>query len=356
MSAFPFSRSDGSQVDPFNAGEPELPGGDPEPLDGTEPSVSHDYEPHGSPTGTPHKPDDDYRAPVTRDSGYDAPSTDEPRRRRGGKAPAPRRDRRRGTRAGAPSPADDVQRRTAKDRHVVTRVVVLLVLLVSFGSSIVSCAAGFLSAAGDGAADVVESLGDVLFDGDSSDDGYDPYVPEQDESELAATEALQERLDQIVSAQGQGPTYEQVKTYFEQKVLDVEGRSVEELGVDAATFARMVTGHLTLTAEYAYDWGDGTATAYAGIGAVDANSLFWAFDEAASDYLFEHDLWGADVITPTEEQRTYMTDALNAALDEVFDGEYELSSYSFDLELVDDRWVVDEESLAESMEMALSLY
>lgn len=357
MAGFRFSRQDGSQVDPFTAGEPELPGGEPEPLDShaadlpaDDPGLA-DYAPHGDPAGTPHKPDDNYRAPVTRGRDYDAPSTDEPRGSRG------RRGRKRGSGGGAPSPSGDVRARTEKDRRVVTRVIVLLVLLVSFGSSVVSCTAGFLSAAGEGAADAVESLGDALFgDGSSSDDDWDAYVPEQDASELAATGALQERLDQIVSAQGEGPTYEQVKAYFEQKVLDVEGRGVEELGVDSAAFAQMVTGHLRLTAEYAYDWGDGTATAYASIGSVDANELFWAFDDLASDYLFEHDLWGADTITPTEEQRAYMSDALNAALDEVFDGEYEPSSYGFDLELADDRWVVDEESLAESMRMALSLY
>lgn len=367
MAGFRFSRRDESQVDPFTAGEPELPGGEPETLGdyasdlpADDPGQA-DYAPHGDPTGTPHKPDDNYRAPVTRERDYDAPSTDGPRGtrgRRGGRASAARRDRRIDIGAGAPSPSDDVQRRTEKDRHLVTRVIVLLVLLVSFGSSVVSCAAGFLDAAGESAAEVVEGLGDALFgDGSTSDDydDYDAYVPEQDESEMAATEALQERLGQIVSAPGQGPTYEQVKTYFEQKVLDVEGRGVEELGVDSGTFARMVTNSLHLSAEYAYDWGDGTATAYASVTSIDANELFWAFYDAASDYLLEHDLWGADVISPTDEQRTYMNDALNAALEEV-SAETETSSYGFDLELVDDEWVVDEEGLAETMEMALSLY
>lgn len=349
-----FSRSSDSQIDPFNAGEPELPGGEPEPL-GEGPASGAadggpDYAPHGDPTGTPHKLEDDYRAPTTGKRDYDAPSTDEPRRRR-------RRP------SGRSAAGGDVQRRTSRDQRLVTRVVIAIVLLVAFGSSIVSCAASVLTDAGEGAVDAVQNLGETLF-GDDSDgaddlggaDDWRDYVPEQDEGDRAATEALQARLDQLDP--GQGPTFEQVRTYFEQKILDVEGHSAEELGVDASAFARMVVGGISQArAEYAYDWGDGTATAYASISALDANDLFWALDEAVGDYLIEHDLWGEEVIEPTEEQRSYMSDALNEALEEVAAAEPDsFGPYGIELELVDDVWVVSEQSLAETLEMALSLY
>ena len=71
MAAFRFSRSDESQVDPFNAGEPEMPGGEPDFLaEDDEPEV--EYAAHGEPGGTPHKPEDNYQAPTTRSHDYDA--------------------------------------------------------------------------------------------------------------------------------------------------------------------------------------------------------------------------------------------------------------------------------------------
>ena len=358
MAALRFSHQDESQVDPFTAGEPELPGGEPDRLDEAPdelPGARPDYAPHGDPTGQPHKPDDNYQAPTTRSHAYDAPSTDEPS--------VPRRRRRARASRPAPGQADEVRERTRRDRHVATTVILALVLLVSFGSSIVSCAASVLTDAGEGAVDAVQNLGETLFGDDSDDtdnlggaDDWRDYVPEQDEGDRAATEALQARLDQLDP--GQGPTFEQVRTYFEQKILDVEGHSAEELGIDASAFARMVVGGISQArAEYAYDWGDGTATAYASISALDANDLFWALDEAVSDYLIEHDLWGEEVIEPTEEQRSYMSDALNEALEEVAAAEPDsFGPYGIELELVDDVWVVSEQSLAETLEMALSLY
>ena len=76
MSAFRFSRPDESQVDPFNAGEPELPCDEPD-LPGAAPegpgAEGPDYAPHGEPGGQPHKIEDGYRAPTTRGHAYDAP-------------------------------------------------------------------------------------------------------------------------------------------------------------------------------------------------------------------------------------------------------------------------------------------
>ena len=90
MAAFRFSRSDESQVDPFNAGEPEMPGGEPDFLaEDDEPEV--EYAAHGEPGGTPHKPEDNYQAPVARGHDYDAPSIDEPRRTARRRRGAPRR-------------------------------------------------------------------------------------------------------------------------------------------------------------------------------------------------------------------------------------------------------------------------
>ena len=145
MAAFRFSRSDDSQVDPFNAGEPEMPGGEPDLL-ARDDEPEAEYAAHGEPGGTPHKPEDDYQAPVTRGHDYDAPSIDEPRRTA--------RRRRRAPRAAAGA-AGEVRQRTERDRRLVTKVVIALVLVVSFGSSLMSCAASLVGSAVEGAGEAV---------------------------------------------------------------------------------------------------------------------------------------------------------------------------------------------------------
>lgn len=115
MAALRFSRTDDSQVDPFNAGEPELPGGEPDLPSGDDGPWGREepwaqgkpegddgwhgdggsgaqrprtrYAAHGEAGGEPHKPSDDYQAPTTTGQSYDAPSTDDPE-------PAPRAGRR----------------------------------------------------------------------------------------------------------------------------------------------------------------------------------------------------------------------------------------------------------------------
>ena len=77
MPHFRFSSTPDGQIDPFNAGDPVMPGDEPEWLaeEGAEDEVS--YAPHGEKDGVPHKPEDNYQAPVTRSHNSDAPSTDE---------------------------------------------------------------------------------------------------------------------------------------------------------------------------------------------------------------------------------------------------------------------------------------
>lgn len=138
MPRFRFSSTPDSQIDPFNAGDPVMPGDEPEWLaeEGAEDEVS--YAPHGEKDGVPHKPEDNYQAPVTRSRDYDAPSTDET-----GAAPSA---------AGTPSRGQQWQRaadaakrrgaaqvgRTATNWAVI--IFVVFVLLGMFGDVLVSCA------------------------------------------------------------------------------------------------------------------------------------------------------------------------------------------------------------------------
>lgn len=350
MAAFRFSRSDESQVDPFNAGEPEMPGGEPDFLardDEPEPEV--EYAAHGEPGGTPHKPEDDYQAPVTRGHDYDAPSIDEPRK-------APRR-RRRAPRAAAGA-AGEVQRRTERDRRVVTRVIVALVLIVSFGSSLMSCAASLVGSAAEGAGEAVESLGSVFFEEDGDDwasDDWEEYVPEQDADDRAATAALQARLDELLADPGSGRLHDTVTAYLDAKMLDIEGYSAAELGLDAGALATSLLESMDAEVSYAYTFSDGTGSGYADVTSHSASELFWALDDAFGSYLFDNDLWGGGDGTPTDEHRAHVAAAANEVLADLGE-DAETYMYTFELDLVDGTWVVDEQDLFDTLEMALSLY
>ena len=79
------SHTPDSQVDPFNAGDPVMPGGEPEWLDEAEDfedafDDEPPYAPHGDKEGVPHKASDNYQAPTTSGHDYDAPSIDAPAR------------------------------------------------------------------------------------------------------------------------------------------------------------------------------------------------------------------------------------------------------------------------------------
>ena len=348
MAAFRFSRSDESQVDPFNAGEPEMPGGEPDLLaEDDEPEV--EYAAHGEPGGTPHKPEDDYRAPVTRGHDYDAPSIDEPRK-------APRR-RRRPPRVEAGA-AGEVQQRTLKDRRVVTRVIVVLVLIVSFGSSLVSCAASLVGSAVEGAGEAMESLGSVFFEDDGGDwasDDWEEYVPAQDADDEAAAAALQARLDELLADPGSGRLHDTVTAYLDAKMLDIEGYSAAELGLDAGALATSLLESMDAEVGYAYAFSDGTASGYADVTSHSASELFWALDDAFGSYLFDSDLWGGGDGTPTDEHRAHIAAAAEDVLADLGENA-ETYTYTFELDLVDGTWVVDEQDLFDTLEMALSLY
>lgn len=344
-------RPQDSQVDPFNAGEPELPGGEPEPLlEPEELGEQVEYAAHGDPTGTPHKPGDNYQAPTTRGHSYDAPTIDEPHQK-------PSRRARTSRSSSSSQETGKVQQRTERDRRIVTRVIVILIILVSFGTSIVSCAASLVGRAVEGAGEVVGDLGDALFDNGS--EGWDnaeveDYLPEQSDDDLAAAGALEERLDALLASTESGPLHERIAAYFEGKCLEVDGYSASELGIDAGALASLVLAGASSEAGYAYVYDDGTASAYANIASLDSSALFWEIHDTYGEYLLENALWGRDNTMPTEEQRAHVA----ALVDEVLATYDETHSYTyaFELELVDGTWVVDEGDLDDSLEMIFGLY
>ena len=350
MSALRLSRASESQVDPFNAGEPELPWDDPEPLEEGE-GVS--YAPHGDPDGTPHKSDDNYQAPTTGGHSYDAPSTHEPRRRRRAARRAEAREVE--PRSLEESPVSGASRLAARLGAVVAVVVTISIL-----GSLVSFVGALLSEGDDdptapsGLSDVSSTVSSVSYLVSNGDGGP---AEDEDAGALAAHEALGRRLEELLADPSAGEAHELLAGYLDDELLSLTGYTCSELGVDPDAWATSMLERTSFSLDSAYVYGD-EATAYAYLSAPDANSFVWDFYDSVSAYLSDNGLWGdygyGEVALPDEGQRAHLASAFDEALGRSEAGEGTLvSAY---LTRGSDGWVVDEQDLPSSLESALGAY
>lgn len=364
MPRFTFSRPDEGQVDPFNAGDPVMPGGEPEPLDDGEP-LEAPYAPHGEPGGEPHKGDDNYQAPTTRPRDYDAPSIDAP--------PAPGAGRRatrevgrqwqralseaRGKKGGAPRPVSGRTEGLAR-KATALRAIVILVFAVSLVGSLMpllaSCVGGLVN-------DVFLSEPEAESDDTYSWDDVRSYADEAEKDQevepdaQAAADALDEALGAALSTPESGALHDQLASYFEGKLLDLDGHRASELGLDADAWASWVIRNTSYSVETAYVYSDGTASVYANIVAPDANSFVWDLWDAYAYHLRDEGVDDGDPLT--DGQRAYVAEAYADLLgDYESDAEKDAMLWNFDAARVGDAWVVDAESLPAEFEVIYSLF
>lgn len=350
MPRFRFSNAPDSQIDPFNAGDPIMPGDEPEWLD-EEPADEEEtpYAPHGEKDGEPHKVSDDYRAPTTRGHGYDAPSIEE--------APTPR----------APSLGQQWQRTAEGARRAQGRsrkrttlgcVVALAVAVTLFGvvgDLLVSCVSLVTETVADGV-DAVFFENGVTFDDYVSDGGGD-WRDTADELDLAAGEAVERRMGELLADPASGELHERVVAYLDEELLRWEGYTAAELGIDADAWATWALSDVTCEVGSIYAYDDGTGTAYLNIEARDLSSVINEADADLFDYLSEHDL-----ALPGEQDMPELTDEQRAGAGAVWDEAMELAEptgYSFvSVELVrtDGAWALDEADLEDALEDALGIY
>ena len=350
MPRFRFSNAPDSQIDPFNAGDPIMPGDEPEWLD-EEPADEEEtpYAPHGEKDGEPHKVSDDYRAPTTRGHGYDAPSIEE--------APTPR----------APSLGQQWQRTAEGARRAQGRsrkrttlgcVVALAVAVTLFGvvgDLLVSCVSLVTETVADGV-DAVFFENGVTFDDYVSDGGGD-WRDTADELDLAAGEAVERRMGELLADPASGELHERVVAYLDEELLRWEGYTAAELGIDADAWATWALTGATyeLSSVYAYD--DGTGSAYFDTEARNLYGIISEADAELSDYLDEHDLSVRGDETPaplSEGQRAEVAALWQDACER--SGSPEDGFVGVELARTDGTWTVDEESLDEALGSALGLY
>ena len=354
MPRFRFSNAPDSQIDPFNAGDPIMPGDEPEWLD-EEPADEEEtpYAPHGEKDGEPHKVSDDYQAPTTRSHDYDAPSIE------GAPAPTPA--------SRAPSlgkqwqqAAEGARRAQGRSRKRATLgcVVALAVAVTLFGvvgDLLVSCVSLVTETVADGV-DAVFFENGVTFDDYVSDGGGD-WRDTADELDLAAGKAVERRMGELLADPASGELHERVVAYLDEELLRWEGYTAAELGIDADAWATWALGSVSyeISSVYAYD--DGTGSAYLNAEAYGLSSMISDADTDLFSYLDEHDLRireGEEPAQLSEEQRAEVAELWSDACEEAASPRDMF--VSVELSLVDGVWTIDEESFEETFESVLALY
>ena len=348
MAGFRFSRNDDAQIDPFNAGEPILPWDDPTSLadddevyDEKDAEVEYAAHGEGPSAGIPHKPDDNYQAPTTRGHDYDAPSIDEPRRSA--------RKRPGGTRQGhAPTPdapkapGAPAQSKLGNALAVIVTLIIAFSVIGSVMPLVSSCVMSiFASNAAGGSYSTSTQVALSYRDGE--------WVSEDDRAASAATATLENLLAKPSSSE----LHERIATHLDDMFLETEGLSAGELGIDVEEWATRAISNTTLGEVEAYAYlEDGEAHAYLDVTAPSVNDAFWEADEEIFEYLHENGLLGTGT-APGEKDRERISELFHDATDGLEPAELFLS---LNLELVDDEWVVDEESLDLFVQDAYGLY
>ena len=344
MPHFRFSSTPDGQIDPFNAGDPVMPGDEPAWADdedaglgGNEDARGHeepDYAPHGEQGGEPHKRVDNYQAPTTRRRDYDAPSTED--------APA----------HGGARPAAAGRR---GGRGCMVLIVSAVLVVVALGGAF----ADWVATEGPSLSDDIDALLDddgITFD-DYVSDGDADWRDTADELDRAAGEAVEQRLDGLLADPAAGPLHDRAAAYLDEELQSWEGYTAAELGIDADAWATWALTGATyeLSSVYAYD--DGTGSAYFDTEARNLYGIISEADAELSDYLDEHDLSVRGDETPaplSEGQRAEVAALWQDACER--SGSPEDGFVGVELARTDGTWTVDEESLDEALGSALGLY
>lgn len=342
-------RSEETQVDPFNAGEPELPWEDPAAAPGNEglfgEKDARAYAAHGEGplAGQPHKSGDNYQAPTTRGHDYEAPSIEGPAAEKNAR---PKRRQRRG-RAKAPRPGTPPAPRAgaATRRARGCGAVALAIAIVIFVLTTIGVIVGIVEGTSRG----FDSFVDVNVE---ASDSFAEAVDEQE-----AQEGFEERMGALLDDPAGGELHKRAEDAIEERVRTVFGYSAAELGLDTEAWATWLCDNTRYETDSVFAYDDGTATAYFDLYAPDLVDMVWELDDMTSDYRAGRELWGfethgVDVPTPTDEDRAHMANALATLLEAT---EPEDMFRSVDLALDGEEWVVNERSLDSALGSTLGL-
>ncbi len=330
-----------SQIDPFNAGEPEMPWDEPgsvEPVDAEHACKlpEHGYE---GPTKTP----DGYDAPSEGDSSGSASDRMAP----SGRVQRARdRSRARRSRANATGSGSSMPSGPARPRKRGWGCAGILILVVAI--NVLVPLLSFLPECSD----------DDVVDGDASTSWSD----ESDND--AGKQAVEELANATLAGMADegSPARERIAQHFATAFQNNLRYRVEDFGIDPYAYADWALAGMgyDIYDVFAFDEDrdgiDGTGSAFFDATTHDTAGCSGAFFEQASAYLGERGLLGSDVAVPDDAQRAEMqailTDAMNAYRDSYVTAE----TASLDLVRTDGTWSVTDESYDFCLDYLFKLY
>lgn len=347
-----FFRPKEAQVDPFNAGDPIMPGGEPDVLDGSGASWGAPWEtggtddapgyaPHGEQGGEPHKPDDNYQAPTTAGHDYDAPSIDEV-----GEPPSPtRRPARSRRQRSKVRPRGEVSQRGAGRAGRRLSGCLVMVIFIAIALAVVSALAAL-------------TLSGVTDEDPGAVDAWSWERPLDDTGgEAAIREAVGQQLDELLADPTQGPLHDALASHVDEFFLSWEGRDAAALGIDADAWATSMLSSVSCSTTDAYDFRDGTGSVYFEVSGPAAGELLYEADDEIYSYLSDNDL-----LTFDDEEPPALTDAqcadVRALWDAVMDGAVIETAYESrsDVLFQDGTWRADPTQLQETIISDLGIY
>lgn len=323
----------GEQIDPFNAGEPDLPWSEPDPIDARE-ADGHDGEctlDNGSYNG-PTKVRDDYNAPDSQ-------------------APQPQRE---GTGAGRRGPAkrqkgteaQTAARPSGKDgrRHPFIKAALIFIIVVNALPFALALLGGTLDESGP------EPSSPSSTESTSTPEDDRGFTETAEHACIAAAEARLSRL----TAKG-SPDQARVSVFLDRIFEQGMGYTASELGIDADAFAELVTSRFTFEVDSCYASDDGTANVYFNSWGPSAGMIANTASQKIFNYLFiENDRSNAATTELTEGQKDRIRALFTEAIDE--QGTDNEGFSSIDLRLEGDSWVLDEDEAVETIDILLGIW
>lgn len=318
-----------AQIDPFNAGEPDMPWDDPESYIGEE-----ENEPATDSEG--------YQSPVKQPDNYDAPSDDAPSQ--GSKRLQEKRGQSVNRDSRPTPPVANSRKNGCGCILTVIVVVVLLNFLVPALAFMPRCASLDI---GDDNIEVTWDLED--------EEALDPDQLTADERSLE--EQCAATLDSIASGGGDART--RVAEHFAQTFQQCTGYAVGEFSIDTNAYAEWATEGLSYRIESVYVFDEpGTApgTVYFEATTADIAGFTEEFYERAYTYLSEQDLHGAGVSALSNAQRSGLQEIFNDLLDKYRDRTSDELFAGLEFNRVGDAWAVTDESCSEAVQHMFWLY
>lgn len=321
-----------SQIDPFNAGEPELPWESPDAYGDHDEDAcelpDHSYE---SPTKAP----DDYDAPD--DAPAQKPAEPEQPTNRRASRPAP-------TRESTPAPVSTPKRKRGCGCLVLILIVIAINVLLPTLALIPHCTGIMLED------DAVELTWDAS-------DSYEDEEREEDEAEIEAL--AEDTLDTVTAPES--PARSLIASHFEQDFQQNLGYTVQDLGIDTDDYVEWaLTGFdYDITDVFAFDdsegWGEAYGSVYFDATTPDIFAFKDSFYAAAHEFLAQNNLIGIDVM-PNDAQRASFQALFDEQLDAFRTTVTTTSTANLETKEGSDGWVLADGTYDSAMEYIFKLY